>query len=47
MYRHHFNTRLTPERKKRGGVRTGAGRPVGKENQNPNTIANAATAREH
>ncbi|MGH7238467.1 MAG: hypothetical protein ACREHG_00220, partial [Candidatus Saccharimonadales bacterium] len=47
MQRHTHNTRLTPEKKKHGGLRLGAGRPRDKENIDPNIIDSASTAREH
>src|ERR1700750_542068 len=46
MKRHHHNTRLTPERPKHGGNRPGSGRPVEKENLNPNVVDSISLARE-
>ena len=46
MQCHTHNTRLTPEKKKHGGLRPGAGKPRDKENIDPNII-DTAIAREY
>jgi hypothetical protein len=47
MQRHTHNTRLTPEKKKHGGLRQGAGKPRDKENIDPNIVDTASVARDH
>jgi transposase len=47
MSQHEHNTRLTPERRSHGGRREGAGRPIGKENHDPNTVDHTPLARQH
>jgi hypothetical protein len=47
MQRHTHNTRLTPEKAQHGGARTGAGRPRGKKNHDPNVVDTVSIARQH
>ena len=47
MQQHQHNTRLTPEKRQRGGAREGAGRPPDKENRDPNHASRLSVAREH